>query len=145
MVFASGARGGRGGIAGDRSEGSSRGGGFGRPGGCKTRRYYLLVHEQDERGENDQNFQAGLFLSDPLPQGRRTPARRRGGRSALAAYRGSGEKTLLPHGTGNDAQGHDSPWRGKPAGSGPDIATGKRWLGFTFEDAASFARLIEKR
>ena len=63
----------------------------------------------------------------------------------LAAHRGSGEQTLLPDGTANDAQGHDSPWRGELAGPDPDIATSKKWLEFTFEDAASFARLLEKR
>jgi hypothetical protein len=63
----------------------------------------------------------------------------------LAAYRRGDEETLLPYGTGNDAQGDDSPWRGELAATGPDIATGKKWLKVMFEDAVSFARLLEKR
>jgi len=63
----------------------------------------------------------------------------------LAAHRRGDKQTLLPYGTGDDAQGRDSPWRGELAAAGPDIAAGKKWLEFTFEDAASFARLLEKR
>src|SRR3989338_2655124 len=142
MAFAQRARGGRRGIAGDGPERGSRGERVGGAGGCKTRGYYLLVHKQDQGRKNDQNLQAGLFLSDPLPQRRRAPARRRGGRGMLAAHRRGDKQTLLTYGTGDDAQGRDSPWRGELAAAGPDIAAGKKWLEFRFEDAASFASCL---